>query len=208
MSKSNIGTGKVLVVDDDPGIQAVLRGILENAGNKVEVASDARKAFEVCHRSMPDVIMLDLSMPGIDGYQLCQMLRAQFPSVPIIIVTGSQDEETCARTITKGATDFLSKPINPGVVLIRVKNALQLQYLHTQLESQGAHQSQVEHELERVSGQLHEWEKTTGEAEKRRALEGLVEGFSEDDESDDAFEALFGEPAGVQDAEPVGTQNF
>ena len=112
MTSSSITTGKILIIDDDPGIQVILRGILERVGNTVEVASDARQAFASCHQVTPDVIMLDLSMPGIDGYQLCQMLRSRFQNIPIIIVTGSQDEETCARTISKGATDFLSKPLN------------------------------------------------------------------------------------------------
>ncbi len=190
MTNSSLSTGNILVVDDDPGIQAVLRGILENAGNSVEVASHAREAFERCHRSAPDVILLDLSMPGVDGYQLCQMLRSQYPNLPIIIVTGSQDEETCARTITKGATDFLSKPLNPGEVLIRVKNALQLRHLHAQLENQVAQQTEVENELVRVSGQLHDWEVASGEAAKRETLEGFVEELN-DDEEDEAFEALF-----------------
>ena len=194
MTKPNNSTGNVLVVDDDPGIQAVLRGILEKAGNSVEVASHAREAFEKCHRSLPDVVMLDLSMPGVDGYQLCQMLRSQFANLPIIIVTGSQDEETCARTITKGATDFLSKPLNPGEVLIRVKNALQLQHLHTQLENQVAQQTEVENELVRVSGQLHDWEIASGEAAKRETLENFVDELNEDEE-DEAFEALFDSPA-------------
>lgn len=194
MTTSSISTGKILVVDDDPGIQTVLRGILENAGNTVALASNAREAFEKCHKSLPDVVMLDLSMPGIDGYQLCQMLRSQFTNLPIIIVTGSQDEETCARTITKGATDFLSKPLNPGEVLIRVKNALQLQHLHAQLENQVAQQNVVESELERVTGQLHDWEVASGEAAKRETLEGLVEELNDDDEEDEAFEALFGNP--------------
>jgi len=205
MISSSITTGKILVVDDDPGIQVVLRGILEKAGNAVEVASNARQAFASCHRIMPDVIMLDLSLPGIDGYQLCQMLRNQYQSIPIIIVTGSQDEETCARTISKGATDFLSKPLNTGEVLIRVKNALQLQHLHAQLEDQVAHQSEVEHELERVSDQLHDWEIATGEVEKRRMLEGLVSELGNDDEdTDDDFAALFGDTSDqTENAEPV-----
>lgn len=201
MTKSSISTGNILVVDDDPGIQAVLRGILEKAGNRVAIASHAREAFQVCHHTLPELVMLDLSMPGVDGYQLCEMLRNKFPNLPIIIVTGSQDEETCARTITKGATDFLSKPLNPGEVLIRVKNALQLQHLHAQLESQVAYQSEVEHELERVSGQLLEWEVTSGAAKKREALAGFVDDL-EGDEEDEAFDALFqGVSAEKQDAE-------
>lgn len=192
MTQSSNSCGRILVVDDDPGIQTVLRGILEKAGNTVAVASNARIAFQECHRTTPDVILLDLSMPGIDGYQLCQMLRFRYPNIPIIIVTGSRDEETCARTITKGASDFLSKPLNPGEVLIRVKNALQLQHLHHQLESQVAQQNAVETELERVSDQLQEWEIASGEAEKRETLAGLVDEL-ESDEEDEAFEALFAE---------------
>ena len=204
MTSSSITTGKILIVDDDPGIQVILRGILEKVGNTVEVASDARQAFASCHQVTPDVIMLDLSMPGIDGYQLCQMLRSRFQNIPIIIVTGSQDEETCARTISKGATDFLSKPLNSGEVLIRVKNALQLQHLQAQLENQVAHQSEVENELERVSDQLQEWEVATGEADKRRTLEGLVSELGADDEgTDDDFAALFGDSS--NEAESAGS---
>lgn len=195
MISTNISTGKVLVVDDDPAIQQLLKRVLEGVGNEVTVASDAREAFAACHRDLPDAIMLDLGMPGIDGYRLCEMLRDKFENIPIIIVTGSGDPETCSRSINRGATDFLAKPLNPGEVLIRVKNALQLRHLHEQLKDQAANQDEVRTELERVGSRFQDWETATGEAAKRKALQGLLDDFHESEE-DDGFEALFATTAG------------
>lgn len=172
----------VLVVDDEPDVQRQLTFILERAGLRAVTSSHAEEALEQCRRESPEVILLDLLMPGIDGYELCGMIRAEFAHVPIIVITGAKDSESCSRIMTNGANDFLSKPLQAGEVLIRVKNALQMSRLNRQLEIQKANQDQVQSELDRVTHQVEDLEVVSGEQHRREVLQQLLEGFEEEDE--------------------------
>ena len=169
--------GVVLVVDDDPHSQRLLSEILTRASNEVLLASNAEEALEICRNRLPDVVLLDVMMPGIDGVELCGMMRQEFAEIPIIMISGHSDEHTCSKTITKGANDFLVKPIRSGEVLIRVKNAMQVRHLQTELEHQEA-------QLEEVSHQYQEWASRSGEDSKQRKLNELLECYATDEDSE------------------------
>jgi len=173
--------GTVLVVDDEPDVQRQVTLILERAGLQALTASEAGSALARCRRERPDVILLDLLMPGIDGYALCGLIRREFETIPIIVITGAKDSESCSRTMTNGSNDFLSKPLEAGEVLIRVKNALQMTRLHEQIERQNRRQERVRSELDRVTDQLRDLEVVSGEQHRKEVLEELLAGFEEDD---------------------------
>lgn len=118
---------RLLVVDDQPAnVQVLYR--LFSADHQVFMATSGEQALKVCAEREPDLVLLDVVMPGMDGYQVCGLLRAESATrnVPVIFVTGEQDEEAETRALDVGAVDFITKPINPRVVKARVRTHLQL----------------------------------------------------------------------------------
>jgi diguanylate cyclase (GGDEF)-like protein/PAS domain S-box-containing protein len=115
-----------LIVDDDPTIRLVASRTLTSSGLRVVVADDAEQGLEAFHREQPDVVLMDVMMPGMDGYTAVEQLRAS-PSghhVPVLMLTGLDDLESINRAYDAGATDFISKPINWGVLGHRVRYIL------------------------------------------------------------------------------------
>jgi CheY-like chemotaxis protein len=130
---------KVLVVDDERQIRDLLKEFLTGEAYEVILASNGKEAIEVTEREHPDVILLDLKMPGIGGIEVCQRLKdeptTQF--IPIIVVTGYVDNKIHA--IEAGADDFIHKPINLSELGFRVKSILRTRYLTNELERAVAH---------------------------------------------------------------------
>lgn len=118
----------VLVVDDAPENIDVLRGILK-ADYKVKVAINGERALEVCNSdNPPDLVLLDIMMPGMDGYEVCRRLKADpaTEGVPVIFVTAKNETYDEVAGFEVGGVDFISKPVTPAVVLARVATHLQL----------------------------------------------------------------------------------
>jgi len=105
----------VLVVDDDPGARLLLGSALEVAGFRVITAADGKSAMSQFHASPADCVVLDVVMPGMNGFDVCRALRASLSSrhVPILMQTSLDDMESVQRAYNAGATDFSSKGINP-----------------------------------------------------------------------------------------------
>ena len=117
----------ILIVDDAPGNIDVLAGIL-SPHYKLRAARDGVKALESVERNPPDLILLDIMMPGIDGYEVCRLLK-QNPktrSIPVLFVTAMSEDVDEAKGFDVGALDYLTKPVSPLVVLARVKTYLAL----------------------------------------------------------------------------------
>ncbi len=104
----------VLVVDDDPVQRMPARATLEQAGFSVEEAEDGAEALRILENCQPDLILLDVNMPGIDGFSVCEQVRATPATqhTPILMMTGLEDVESINRAYEVGATDFITKPIN------------------------------------------------------------------------------------------------
>ena len=116
---------RLLVVDDQrANIQALYQVFA--ADHKVSMATSGEQALAICRRQPPDLVLLDVVMPGMDGFEVCQRLKADDATkdIPVIFVTAHNDEETETRGLDVGAIDFISKPINPRVVRARVKTHL------------------------------------------------------------------------------------
>jgi diguanylate cyclase (GGDEF)-like protein len=117
----------ILVIDDEPRNIEILAEILEESF-EVVFATSGRRAFEVIAAGRPDLILLDVMMPEMDGYAVCKALK-QAPAtaaIPVIFVTGMNDVEAEARGLELGAVDYISKPLSPTVVRVRVRNQIDL----------------------------------------------------------------------------------
>jgi putative two-component system response regulator len=132
--------GRVLVVDDDPGISEVLRRLLTQAGYLVHTAGDAAAALAGVAAHRPDVILLDVVFSGTDGFTLCQQLKRDTATrlTPIILVTGLSDRESRIKGRAAGADDFLTKPVDTQELLARVASLVRLKRYTDDLDSAAA----------------------------------------------------------------------
>ncbi|WP_347986621.1 response regulator transcription factor [Methylomonas sp. AM2-LC] len=117
----NLGT--VLIVDDTPGNLALLSDTLSEACYRVLVATDGASAIEQIQYIKPDIILLDVMMPGIDGFETCNRIKANpdTESIPILFMTGLSELDHLLRGFHEGALDYIVKPIRPAEVLVRIE---------------------------------------------------------------------------------------
>jgi putative two-component system response regulator len=127
----------ILVVDDKIDTVLLLRELLTSRGYKVVTASDAEEAQFALQQEKPDLILLDVIMPGKSGYQLCHELKSDPATrlIPVIMITGLTDREDRVRGIEAGADDFLSKPLYPEELFARVRSLLKLKDFTDELDN-------------------------------------------------------------------------
>jgi len=125
---------KILVVDDEAQITRVLRHALESEGFQVRMASDGSSAIEQYRTWLPDLVITDLSMSGLDGLQVCSRLR-QLSAVPILILSVKGDESTKVKAFELGADDYVSKPFGIAELMARVRALLRRAATTTVVES-------------------------------------------------------------------------
>jgi CheY-like chemotaxis protein len=113
---------RILVTDDDPLIRTIVRRTLETQGYFVEEAGDGLQALAKIAAKEPDLMLLDLDMPGMDGFGVLRMLRRKMGVVklPVIMLTASDDDHSQENAISLGADDYVSKPVKPGIILARI----------------------------------------------------------------------------------------
>lgn len=114
---------RVLVVDDDPTVSEVVSGYLDRAGYDVDRASDGPAALECAARRKPDLVVLDLMLPGMDGLEVCRALRESGP-VPVIMLTARGEEDDRILGLEMGADDYVTKPFSPRELVLRVESVL------------------------------------------------------------------------------------
>lgn len=127
---------RVLVVDDLPDNLEMLRELLEPEGYCVETAADGQEAIDKALAAPPDLVLMDVSMPRVDGLEACRRLKADPRTrlVPVVLVTALGHRENRLRGIAAGADDFLTKPVDIEQLLARARSALRLKALVDQLE--------------------------------------------------------------------------
>jgi putative two-component system response regulator len=128
---------KILVIDDEPANVALLEDMLSDGGyTRVKSVTDSRLALETCETFEPDLVLLDLMMPHVDGFTILEALRAAAREAffPVIVLTADANESTKLRALRAGATDFLLKPFDQLEVLLRMTNLLETRRLHLQLD--------------------------------------------------------------------------
>lgn len=123
--------GKILIVDDDAIMRRVLQNILSSEGYQLEFAGDGPGALNQIAACSPDLVLLDVMLPGMNGFAVCRKVRSdsRFGDVPIIFVTARDDDKSRLEGIEAGADEFLAKPVNAAELRARVKTVLDLQRL-------------------------------------------------------------------------------
>jgi two-component system nitrogen regulation response regulator NtrX len=124
----------VLIVDDEPSIIQSLRGILADEGFEVMTADGGLKALDMIKETIPDIILLDIWMPDIDGLETLKRIRELYPGVQVIMISGHGTIETAVKATKLGAYDFIEKPLSLEKVLLSVDNALKYNMLETELD--------------------------------------------------------------------------
>jgi DNA-binding response OmpR family regulator len=114
---------RLLVVEDDEALTATLRAVLAGSGYDVVVASDGRDAMRAFHRERPDLVLLDIGLPEIDGWEVLRRIR-DASEVPVLMLTAYQDEADKVRGLRGGADDYLTKPFGPRELVARVEALL------------------------------------------------------------------------------------
>ena len=110
---------RILVVDDDPDVRALVRTLLERSGATVREASDGREALKVFFDARPDLVVLDVSMPGLDGWETLERVR-DLSDVPVLMLTARDNELEKVRGLRAGADDYVTKPFGRQELLARV----------------------------------------------------------------------------------------
>ncbi|MFI5889892.1 response regulator transcription factor [Actinoplanes sp. NPDC051513] len=115
---------RVLVVDDDPTVSDVVRRYLEQDGCEVRLAADGADGLAAVAADVPDLVVLDLMMPGIDGIEVCRRLRRQLPGLPVIMLTALGEEADRVLGLEVGADDYVTKPFSPRELVLRIRSVL------------------------------------------------------------------------------------
>jgi two-component system response regulator AtoC len=123
---------RVLVIDDDASLRFTLEAVLSDAGLHVEIADGGETGLAAFEARGADVVLTDLAMPGIDGMQVLERLRAQDPSVPVLMLTAHGSERVAVAAMKAGAQDYIPKPFDPDELVLAVKRAIETRELRLQ----------------------------------------------------------------------------
>jgi len=156
--------GRLLVVDDTPANVKLLEDLLAFHGYDVETAATGEEALEAMRDQPPDLVLLDVMLPGMSGYEVCRAMRAdlQLAMLPVVMVTSLESREERVKGIEAGADDFLSKPLNTPELLARVKSLLRIRRLYDTVQRQAEQLAAWNRTLElRVGEQVKRLEQLT-----------------------------------------------
>ena len=140
MTEATLKEAQILLVDDDVSSTCLMANFLHRIGySRLESINDSTRTFEMIETFMPDLILLDLAMPNINGFQVLEGLRANRQTedqIPVLVLTGDATAENKRRALVAGATDLLAKPFDPSEVSMRIRNLLQARFLRLEIQEQ------------------------------------------------------------------------
>ncbi|MGK7919580.1 MAG: sensor histidine kinase [Trichodesmium sp.] len=167
----------ILVVDDTPANLKVIVETLADQGYEVSTAISGERALKQVSYDLPDLILLDIQMPGIDGFETCQKLKEnpQTKDIPVIFMTALSDSESIVKGFTLGAVDYITKPFQAVEVLARIKTHINLQHLRNNLEKEVAKKT---NELALALEELKASQAQLIQKEKMSALGELMAGIA------------------------------
>jgi CheY-like chemotaxis protein len=141
--------GSIVIVDDTPANLTVLASILSREGYKVRPANNGAVALTVIQNAPPDLILLDIQMPGLDGYEVCRQLKQQPATrdIPVVFISALDDASDKVQAFRAGGADYISKPFQIEEVLARVENQLTLLRQRQTIAGMSARQGQIQAEL-------------------------------------------------------------
>ncbi|HIK50819.1 MAG TPA: response regulator [Oscillatoriales cyanobacterium M59_W2019_021] len=176
-STAEIANSEILIVDDTPNNLRLLSDMLSDRGYEVRKAIDGQMALTSARVDPPDLILLDIVMPDIDGYQVCQKLKsdAKTRQIPVIFLSALDDPLDKVKAFQVGGIDYITKPFQIEEVLVRVRSQLTLRYLTQNLEAQVAKRTA---ELTQALHDLQEAQLQIVQAEKMATLGQLVSGIA------------------------------
>jgi class 3 adenylate cyclase len=155
---------RILIVDDNEANRDILEARLQAHGYELVQAADGEEALAAAREYLPDLILLDVMMPKLDGIEVCRRLRddASLPFMPIILVTAKADAKDVVAGLDAGADEYLTKPVDQLALVARVKSVLRLKGLHDEVQRQAAELAEMNRSLERrVAEQLSEIERVS-----------------------------------------------
>ena len=125
-------SGHVLIVDDEAAIRQSLQGILSDEGYQVSTAADGPEALKLVAEEGPELVLLDIWMPGPDGLEVLEKLKKRHPHLPVVMISGHGNVETAVKATKLGAFDFVEKPLDMDKILLTVRNALEMRRLSSE----------------------------------------------------------------------------
>lgn len=134
-----MATGQLLLVDDEPGLRQAVQAYLEDEGFKVHVASNAQQGWELLQQTSPDLVISDIMMPQVDGYQFLKQLRedARYQALPVVFLTARGMTSDRIQGYNAGCDAYLSKPFDPDELVAIVSNLLERRAANTKATGEG-----------------------------------------------------------------------
>jgi two-component system alkaline phosphatase synthesis response regulator PhoP len=141
---------KILIVDDNRQNLELLQAYMDGAPYKVRTAADGQEALDAVAAEPPDLILLDIMMPKVSGFEVCRRLKADpaTAGIPVVMVTALSEVSDIERAVDCGTDDFLTKPVNKLELLTRVKSLLRVRHLANELERTLAYLAELEQSKE------------------------------------------------------------
>ena len=138
--------GRILIADDNTQNRELLEAYLADEGHEILMAADGRQTVDVATEQQPDLILLDIMMPKLSGYEVCEKLKAdeRTKNIPILMVTALRDMADIEKAVAAGADDFLSKPVHRIELKTRVKSLLRVRHLTSERDRLLAYLAEVE----------------------------------------------------------------
>ncbi len=149
-------TPTILIVDDESSIRMALQGILEDEGYRVTMANDGLDALSALQKEIPDLVLLDIWMPRLDGLETLQRVKELYPDLAVVMISGHGTIETAVKATKLGAFDFIEKPLSLEKVLVTVHNAIGM--------------SRLKEENASLRGMMQERYEMVGDSEPARLL--------------------------------------
>lgn len=149
----------IMIIDDEEGIRFSLRGILEDEGYAVDEASSAEEGLQKAEASPPDMIFLDIWLPGMDGLEALDVLKLRFPELPVVMISGHGNIETAVDALRRGAHDFIEKPLSLEKILLLVQHTLEMEELRRENKALRAAMDQSDDEIVGQSPAMTEFRK-------------------------------------------------
>ena len=163
MEVSN-GVERILIIDDDKDLRSNLSSILKDEGYDVLAVEDGREALKAVQKNCPNLVLLDIRLPGMDGMKILEKLKRIYKDLIIIMLTAYSDVKDAVKAMKLGAFDYVTKPFDNVELILIVKNSLQTQYLSREIE-----------ELRRKLGEKKPIEETMGDSPRIKQVLKQVE---------------------------------